>query len=50
MTWSYDGKQINNSLKIKIDYPANSGVEEGFLTIKNLKLTVSYRPTQETLK
>ena len=50
MTWSYDGKQINNSLKIKIDYPANSGVEEGFLTIKNLKLTVSYRPTQGTLK
>ena len=50
MTWSYDGKQINNSLKIKIDYPANSGVEEGYLTIKNLKLTVSYRPTQGTLK
>lgn len=50
MTWLYNGKQINNSLKIKIDYPANSGVEEGFLTIKNLKLTVSYRPTQETLK
>lgn len=50
MTWSYDGKQINNSLKIKIDYPANSGVEEGFLTIKNLKLTVSYRPTQGSLK
>lgn len=49
MTWSYDGKQINNSLNIKIDYPANSGVEEGFLTIKNLKLTVSYTPTQGTL-
>ena len=50
LTWSYDGKQINNSLNIKIDYPANSGVEEGYLTIKNLKLTVSYRPTQGTLK
>lgn len=50
LTWSYNGKQVNNSLKIKIDYPANSGVEEGYLTIKNLKLTVSYIPAQGTLK
>lgn len=50
LTWSYDGKQINNSLNIKIDYPANSGAEEGFLTIKNLKLTISYTPVQGALK
>lgn len=50
LKWSYNGKQINNSLKIKIDYPANSGVEEGYLTIKNLKLTISYTPVQEALK
>lgn len=50
-TWSWDnGKQANSSLKVQINYPANSGVEEGYLTIKNLKLQVSYIPVQGTLK
>lgn len=49
--WDYSSNVHTIStgqITIKLSYPFNSGVEEGYLTVSNVKLIISYSPTQQT--
>lgn len=49
INWSYqNGTSISSNPIVKIEYPANEGYEEGFLTIEYLSFIISYTPTQPT--